>query len=43
VEAGWSKDKGRAGNDGEDRDRDRDEDEGKDIEVASIYLGKMNK
>jgi hypothetical protein len=43
VEAGQSKDKERAEDKGEDRDRDRDEGRGKDIEVLSIYLSKMNK
>jgi hypothetical protein len=43
VEAGQSKDNARAEDKGEDRDRDRDEGRGKDIEVLSIYLSKMNK
>jgi hypothetical protein len=43
VEAGQSKDEERAEDKGEDRDRDRDEGRGKDIEVLSIYLSKMNK
>jgi hypothetical protein len=43
VEAGQSKEESRAKNKGEDRDGDRDDGGGKNVEVLSIYLSKMNK